>query len=142
MIDHSNPGKIVWKYIELDKKIQPDGFLDRVSFYSTLVVQPAGHVLFWVCFLFFPTLYTYFGGDVNQPWYTMLFYIVSSLQVFYGSIVSWSEVVEHYNLGTTLMVWKILSHGLGLPLLEINSKNRNHQLFRYAAGARFLQSIC
>ena len=110
--------------------------------YATILIQPIGHVLFWVCYLGFPSLYTYFGGTHDMSFTTLAWYIASSLQVLVAAIQRWSEVVEHYNLGTTILVWKILTHAFGVPLIDIRSGDTGHQYFKYAAGASLLQDVC
>lgn len=140
MIDHDHAA-VVWKYIELDKKVNPVQFMEHMSLYSSLFIQPVGHVLFWGCYFFFPILFEYFGGKVDMTTFSILFYAASSLQVLWSAFSCWSEVVEHYHLGTTLYTWKILTHGLGLPLIKINSADRNHQYFKYAAAISLLQNL-
>jgi hypothetical protein len=140
MIDHDHAA-VVWKYIELDKKVNPVPFMEHMSLYSSLFIQPVGHVLFWSCYFFFPVLFQYFGGKVDMTTFSILFYTASSLQVLWSAFSCWSEVVEHYHLGTTLYTWKILTHGLGLPLIKINSADRNHQYFKYAAAISLLQNL-
>lgn len=71
----------------------------------------------------------------------MIFYVISSLQVFYSCILRWSETIEYYTLGTTLMVWKILTLGLRVPPLAIRSDSPQHHMFQYSAGALLLQNI-
>ena len=141
MIDYPNPADIVWKYISLDKKVNPAPFIDYMTLYSNLFVQPIGHVLFWGCYFFFPVLFVYFGGTLEMTTFSILLYIVSSLQVLWNAFSCWSDVVDHYNLGTTLYTWKILAHGLGLPLIKINSADKNHQYFKYAAAISLLQNL-
>lgn len=140
MIDHDHAA-VVWKYIDLDKKVNPVPFMEHMSLYSSLFIQPVGHVLFWGCYFFFPVLFEYFGGKVDMSSFSILFYAASSLQVLWSAFSCWSEVVEHYHLGTTLYTWKILTHGLGLPLITINSADRNHQYFKYAAAISLLQNL-
>jgi len=142
MIEHSNHGSVVWKYLELEKTLWSSNFLEYAMTYATILIQPVGHVLFWVCYLGFPTLYTYFGGTHDMSFTTLAWYIASSLQVLVSAIQRWSEVVEHYNLGTTILVWKILTHAYGVPLLDIQSSDLGHQYFKYAAGASLLQDLC
>ena len=141
MIDYSNPADVVWKYMALDKRVNPTPFMEHVSLYSNLFVQPAGHVLFWGCYFFFPALFVSLGGTLDAGWFSILLYTVSSLQVLWSAFSCWSEVVEHYHLGTTLFTWKILAHGLHLPLIKINSADRNHQYFKYAAAVSLLQNL-
>lgn len=142
MIEHPNHGSVVWKYLELEKTLWSPNFLEYAMTYATILIQPIGHVLFWVCYLGFPTLYTYFGGIHDMTFTTLAWYIASSIQVLVSAIQRWSEVVEHYNLGTTILVWKILTHAYGIPLLDIRSRNSGHQYFKYAAGASLLQDLC
>lgn len=142
MIEHPNHGSVIWKYLELEKKLWSPHFLEYAMTYATILIQPIGHVLFWVCYLGFPTLYTYFGGTHDMTWQTLAWYGISSLQVLISAIQRWSEVIEHYHLGTTIFVWKILTHAFGVPLLDIQSSDRGHQYFKYAAGASLLQDFC
>lgn len=141
MINHPNHADIVWEYIALDKRVNPIQFMDHVSQYANLFVQPIGHVLFWGCYFFFPALFLSLGGTLETTWFSILLYVVSSLQVLWNAFTSWSDIVEHYNLGTTLYIWKILTHGLGLPLIKINSADPNHQYFKYAAAISMLQNL-
>lgn len=141
MIEHPNHGSVVWKYLELEKKLWSSNFLEYAMTYSTILIQPIYQVFFWVCFLGFPSLYTYFGGKVDLSFTNVAWYLASTIHVFISAIFRWSEVIEHYNLGTTILVWKILTHGLAVPLIEINSKDPNHQYFKYAAGALLLQNL-
>ena len=142
MIEHPNHGSVVWKYLQLEKTLWSPNFLEYAMTYATILIQPIGHVLFWVCYLGFPTLYTYFGGTHDMSFTTLAWYIASSIQVLVSAIQRWSEVVEHYNLGTTILVWKILTHAYGIPLLDIRSRDPGHQYFKYAAGASLLQDLC
>lgn len=138
---HSNHGKVVQRYIELSKKIESHNFLDRLSLLSSLIVQPVGHLVFWVTFLFFPAIHVYFGGDLNSSMFRKIFYIISTLQVLWACYCSWNEVIEHQNLSTTLMIWKLLTIRLGVPMITIKSKDKNHQLYTWSAGAHFLSTV-
>ena len=140
MIDVDAP-KVVWKYIELDKKVNPPDFIQYAMRYSNMFIQPIAHILFWSCYFFFPDLFLYFGGSLETTWFSILLYIASSLQVVWNAIKNWSEAVEHYHLGTTLFTWKILARGLGLPLITIQSPDKNHQYFKYAAAISLLQDF-
>ena len=141
MIDHPNHAEVVWKYMEIDKRIRPVNFMDHLTVYANLFIQPIGHVLFWGCYFFFPALFVYFGGTLETTTLSIVFYAISSLQVLWNTFTSWSDVVEHYHLGTTLLTWKILTHALGLPLIKINSADPNHQYFKYAAAISLLQNL-
>lgn len=141
MIDIPNPASVVWKYIDLDKRVNPVDFMEHVTRHSNLYVQPIGHVLFWGCYFFFPALFLSLGGSVETTWFNILFYTLSSAQILWTTYSCWSEVVEHYHLGTTLLTWKILTHGMGLPVIKIQSKDPNHQYFKYAAAISLLQNL-
>lgn len=138
MTDHENHGKLVWRYVELNKKYDSPNFLDRLSTVSNLIVQPIGHVIFWTLFFGFPSLYTYFGGELNPSLFQFVFYIISSLQVFWTCLSEWTEVLEYHQLITTLMIWKLLTLRLRVPTITVHSTDKNHQLFKWAAGASFL----
>jgi hypothetical protein len=138
MTRHENHGKAVWRYIELQKKYDSPNFLDRLTTISTLIVQPFGHVLFWIMFFGFPSLYTYFGGELKLSWFQIVFYVVSSLHVFWECLSEWMCVLEYHQLSTTLMIWKLLTVCLRLPTIAIHSKDKNHQLFKWAAGMSLL----
>jgi len=140
MIDHDHSA-VVWKYIELDKKVNPAPFMEHMSLYSNLFIQPVGHVLFWGCYFFFPVLFEYFGGKVDMSTFSILFYAASSPQDICSALSCRSKMVEHHHLGTTHYARKILTHGLGLPLITINSADRNHQYFKYAAAISLLQNL-
>jgi hypothetical protein len=138
MTEHSNHGSVVWRYSELNKKYNSPHFLDRLTAISTLIVQPIGHIFFWITFFGFPSIYVYFGGELHPPWYRILLYIVSSLQIIWSCYGAWIEVIEYHQLSTTLMIWKLLTLRLRVPTITIHSKDTEHQLFKWSAGASFL----
>jgi hypothetical protein len=138
MTESDNHGKVVQRYIQLSKQFNSPHFLDRLSHVSTLVVQPIGHVVFWICFYFFPDLYTYFGGDIHVSFLRFSFYLLSSIQVVWGCLSGWMEVLEYYGLATKIMIWKLLTIRLNAPRITISSQDQNHDLFKWAAGALFL----
>lgn len=124
--------KEVWRYLELEEKLDSPDFLSRLSLVADLVLQPLGHVLFWVCFMAFPALLTRFGYSETPTKLRFGMYIVSSLQVFARCIKSWSEMIEFYNLGTLFLVTHI-RHCRTPFQYTIKSGRPSHQLFRYAA---------
>lgn len=140
MID-CDPADVVWKYIALDKKVNPPQFLEYLGVYANLLIQPVGHVLFWGCYFFFPAMFVYLGGTLETTTFSIMMYVISSLNVLWNAFKSWSDVVDHYNLGTTLFTWKILAHGMRLPLITIKSADPNHQYFKYAAAISLLQNL-
>jgi len=138
MTESENHGKVIQRHIELSKKIDSIYFFERLTHILTLFVQPILHFVFWTCFYFFPEIYTYWGGDVNVSFLRFSFYIFSSLRVLLECINGWLEVVEYYNLSMTIMIWKLLTIRLNAPVISVSSKDKNHQLFKWAAGASFL----
>jgi hypothetical protein len=118
LTEHENHGKVVWRYLELEKKTT--SVIDKVGLVLRLIVQPIYQIIS-----------TLFYGSGT-------FKLVSLFQTLYSCITGWIEMIEFYNLGTTLMVWKILTHGLRVPLISVQSADQKHMLFKYAAGASFL----
>lgn len=138
MTEHENHGKVIWRFIELDKKYNSLHFLGRLQMMFNLCIQPLVHVVFWVAFTGFPTLYAYFGGNLHPGWIQMCLYTLSSLQVFWSSCVDWLEMFEYQQLSTTISIWKLLTLYFKAPVIAIQSRNPGHQLFKWAAGASFL----
>jgi hypothetical protein len=122
----------VWRYLELEKTFDPPDFLSRLRLASDLVFQPIGHILFWVCFFSFPRILTYFRYKENPSKFTLLMYCVSSLHIFVGCLLSWSKMLEFYHLGTLFLVQHI-KYARARPYFVINSSQKSHQLFKYAA---------
>uniref|UniRef100_A0A6C0HKH5 Uncharacterized protein n=1 Tax=viral metagenome TaxID=1070528 RepID=A0A6C0HKH5_9ZZZZ len=87
-----------------------------------------------------PDVYTYFGGSYDISVFSFVLYIVNTLNVIVASVRRWFEVIEHYNLGTTIMGWRIVTNALGTEY-AIRSRDPRHRLFRYAAGASLLQNL-
>lgn len=143
MTHHLNHGKVVSRYNELYDQFSTADIFAKLSRFSAMLVQPMVHLIFWVVYLCLPLTYAYFGGtyeDTTQM--KMFFYILSSAQVFIACIMRWSETIEFYTLGTTLMVWKILTMGLRIPRLAIQSKSSKDHMFQYSAGALLLHNLC
>jgi hypothetical protein len=138
MTESKNHGKVIQRYIELSKKINSPYFLERLSHTLTLIVQPILHFIFWTCFCFFPEVYTYLGGNLNVSFLQFSFYIFSSLRVLWECIHGWLEVIEYHGLAMTIMIWKLLTIRLNVPIISVSSKDKNHQLFKWAAGASLL----
>lgn len=137
VVNHTNHGSVVWKYIDLDNRVQPKNILEYAGFHAALWVQPFLHFLFWITWLLVPHWYIYFGGSYEISTFSFVLYIVNTLNVIVSSIRRWFEVVEHYNLGTTIMGWRIVTNTIGTEY-AIRSRDPRHRLFRYAAGARLL----
>lgn len=138
VIHHPNHGSVVWKFIDLDNKVQPKNLLEHAGFQAALWFQPVLHFLFWITWLLLPDVYAYFGGSYDISTFSFILYIVNTLNVIVGSVRRWFEVVEHYNLGTTIMGWRIVTNATMRTDYAIRSRDPRHRLFRYAAGARLL----
>jgi hypothetical protein len=138
MTEHENHGKVVWRHHELHKKYACGNLLQKIQLVVQLILQPLGHLLFWIVFIGFPNVYTYFGGTLHVQMSTLLMYVVSSLQVAWGCFTGWKEVAEYQQLSTTLMIWKLLTLRLQVPTITIHSSETQHQNFKWSAGASLL----
>ena len=137
VVNHSNHGSVVWKYIDLDNRVQPKHILEHAGLHASLWLQPLFHFLFWITWLMVPSVYVYFGGTYDISLFSLVLYVVNTLNVIVSAVRRWFEVVEHYNLGTTIMGWRIVTNAMGTDY-AIRSRDPRHRLFRYAAGARLL----
>lgn len=135
LTEHENHGRVIWRYCELNKKYNSPNFLDRLSVISNLFVQPIGHLIFWITFIGFPNVYTYFGGELNLSWFKLFFYVFSSIQIIWSCVTGWADVIEYCQLSTTIMIWKLLTLRLRVPTITVKSTDANHQLFKWSAGA-------
>jgi hypothetical protein len=123
----------VWRYIELEKKFEPPDFLSKLHIAADLIIQPFGHLFFWACFFAFPALLAKFGYAEKPTFLKLLFYVISGIQVIVKMVTSWGDLIEYYQLGTLFLVTHI-KFARGYPHYVINSPERSHQLFRYAAA--------
>lgn len=137
VVNNPNHGRVIMKYLDLDNKVQPKGFIEFMGFHSALWVQPLLHFLFWITWMLVPHWYVYFGGSYDISIFSFILYILNTFNVIVQSVRRGFEVVEHYNLGTTIMGWRIVTNALGTEY-TIRSNDPRHRLFRYAAGARLL----
>ena len=137
VVNSPNHGNVVWKYIALDNRVQPKGLIEFLGFHAALWVQPLLHIFFWITWMLVPHWYVYFGGSYDISTFSVILYIFNTLNVIVQSVRRGFEVVEHYNLGTTIMGWRIVTNALGTEY-AIRSGDPRHRLFRYAAGARLL----
>ena len=137
VVNHSNHGSVVWKYIDLDNRVQPKNILENGSLHASLWIQPLLHFLFWITWLLVPSVYIYFGGTYDVSLFSLVLYVVNTVNVIVSSVRRWFEVIEYYNLGTMIMGWRIVTNAMGTEY-AIRSKDPRHRLFRYAAGARLL----
>jgi hypothetical protein len=123
---------LVWEYIRLDNKLAPANFIERLSLYSALVVHPLWNILYWFTWLFFPGIFVYLGGSYEIDSVKFMFILLNAGHVVYSAFTKWSEVLQHYNLGTTLLGWRLRT--LRIPKIHIRSNDVRHQYFKYAAA--------
>jgi hypothetical protein len=127
----------VWRYLELEKKLDDPSFFSRLMLVAELVFHPIGHVLFWVSFFFFPNILTYFGY-IEQPSILKIgLYIFSTCQAMLAMVNGWSNMIEFYHLGTLFYVTHIKYCRTPNPFV-VRSSTKSHQLFRYSS---LLQNI-
>ena len=123
---------IVWDFIRLDDKLSPTNFMERLSLYSALVVHPLWNILYWFTWLFLPSVFTYFGGSYEMDSFKFIFILLNAGHVVHSAITKWMDVLQHYNLGTTLLGWRLRT--LRIPKIHIRSNDIRHQHFKYAAA--------
>jgi hypothetical protein len=122
----------VWRYIELEKRWNAPDFLSRLQIWAELIIQPIGHIIFWICLLAAPSLLIYFGYSEEPTNLKMFMYGFNTLQVLIAMVKGWSNVIEYYHLGTHFLCQRIKYAKTNFNFV-VNSSNPAHQLFRYAA---------
>jgi hypothetical protein len=122
----------VWRYIELEKKWNTPNFLSRLQIWAELIIQPLGHILFWICLFAAPSLLTYFGFVDTPTNLKMAMYGFNTIQVLIAMFKGWINVIEYYHLGTLFLCERI-KHSRSKINYIIKSSDPSHQLFRYAA---------
>lgn len=124
---------LIWEYIRLDNTLSPSNFLERVSLYSSLYVQPVWSVLYWISWLLVPSLFVYLGGSYGeQDMIKTAMTIANTLHVGYSAFHRWKDMLRHYELGTTIMGWKLQT--LRSPKIRIQSADPRHQFFAHLAA--------
>jgi hypothetical protein len=122
----------VWRYIELEKRLNSPDFLSRLKLWSELIIQPIGHIIFWVCLFSAPALLSYFGFTEEPTTFKMLMYAFNTFQVLTAMFKGWSNMIEYYHLGTHFLCQRIKYAKTKINYV-INSSTPSHQLFKYAA---------
>jgi len=135
----TSESKIIWDYIELDNKLSPSNFLERVSLYSTLFVQPVWNILYWITWLLVPSLFEYLGGNYNADIFRTAMTILNTVHVAYSSTLKWGDVLRHYNLGTVILGWRLRT--LKIPKIHVKSSDPRHQYFKYAAAESMTKQL-
>jgi hypothetical protein len=124
--------KQVWRYLELEEALNPPDVVSRVKLLIDLVLQPAGHVLFWMCFLAFPSLLRMLGYTESPTKWKLLWYLMGTARVVWVWFTGWRDMIEYYHLGTLFLVTHIRYARTPFQY-EIQSDRPSHQLFKYAA---------
>jgi hypothetical protein len=132
--------KNVHRYLELENRLDKPDFFSRLKIVGDLIIQPIGHLLFWIGMFLFPSILVHFGYAEKPTAFKILFYIVSSAQVVWHCFDGWSKMVEYYNLGTLFMVQHIKYARTHFPF-TVNSSKPSHNLFRYAAMDLLLKNV-
>lgn len=122
----------IWRYIELEKKLDSSDFLSRLKVFAELIIQPLGHILFWIFLCTAPFFLTYFGFTEEITTLKMCMYAFNTFQVFISMFKGWSNVLEYYHLGTFFLCERI-KHSKSKFNYIINSSTPSHQLFKYVA---------
>jgi len=121
----------VWRYLELEKKLDSPDFFSRIQLAAELCIQPLIHILFWMCFFLWPNALKPFGY-VTLTKFRVTMYVISSIQMCVHAWNGWRNMIEFYHLGTLFLVThiKYAKHPFAYT---INSSHPSHQLFKYAA---------
>ena len=127
----------IWRYLELEKKLDSSSFFSRLMLIAELIVHPIGHVLFWVSFLWFPGVLSYFGYAEEPSFLKIALYIFSSGQAILAMARGWSKMIEFYHLGTLFLVTHIKHCRTPNPFV-IRSSTKSHQLFRYSSLLQYI----
>jgi hypothetical protein len=112
-----DPAALAWKYIELQKQIRSDVFVERVRFYNDLIVQPILLIIFWSGILFCPWILEWIGFDVEWSLWNLFFWILSALQTTLRCSSLCSTLWEFSALSETLEYWKHVTHSAGGPFI-------------------------
>jgi hypothetical protein len=127
----------IWRYLELEKKLEPSSFFSRLMLLGELVIHPIGHLLFWICFLCFPSVLLYFGYSEEPSNMKIAMYLFGSIQALVAMVRGWAEMFEYYNIGTLLYVTHIKQCRIPNPFV-VRSATKSHQLFRYSSLLEYI----
>jgi hypothetical protein len=127
----------IWRYLELEKKLEPSSFFSRLMLLGELVVHPIGHVLFWISFLWFPSILLYFGYAEEPTYMKIGLYIFGTVQAVIAMVRGWADMFEYYNIGTLLLVTHIKQCRTPNPFV-VKSSTKSHQLFRYSSLLEYI----
>ena len=119
----------IWRYLELEKTYTPKTLFAKCMLIGELVIHPINHIMFWICFFYFPNILTNFGYKEKTPFFKLSFYIFASIQVFVKMVQGWNNIIEFYNLGTFFITLEIMFSKMNNPF-KIQSSNESHQLFK------------
>jgi len=130
----------IWRYLELEKTYTPKTLFAKCILFAELVIHPLNHIIFWICFFYFPNILTNLGYKEKTSYFKISFYIFTSIQVFIKMINGWSNIIEFYNLGTFFMTLDILFSKMKNPF-KVQSLTKSHQLFKNYLLLHHLRNI-
>jgi len=119
----------IWRYLELEKTYTPKTVFTKCMLFAELIIHPINHIMFWICFFYFPNILTKFGYKEKTSFFKLSFYIFTSIQVFIKMFQGWNNIIEFYNLGTFFITLEILFSRTKNPF-KIQSSIDSHQLFK------------
>jgi hypothetical protein len=132
--------KDVHRYLELEKIVDKPDFFSRALLVGECLLQPLGHILFWLGTFYFPEILAYFGSTEEPSMLKLCFYAFNTVQVFIQMITSWSNMIEFYHLGTLFLVTHIKLCRTPNPFI-IKSSTPSHQLFKYSSLLEHLGNV-
>ena len=132
--------KDVYRYLELEKKVDKPDFFSRALLVGECVLQPLGHILFWMGICGFPEILAYFGSTEEPSIAKLCFYAFNTVQVLIQMFTSWSNMIEFYHLGTLFLITHIKLCRTPNPFV-INSSTPSHKLFRYSSLLEHLSNV-
>jgi hypothetical protein len=73
------------------------------------------------------------GGSYDTDLLRSAMTLANTAHVAYSSVMKWGDVLRHYNLGTTILGWRLQT--LRVPKIHVRSRDPRHQYFKYLAAA-------
>lgn len=118
MLDNEKkPHEIAWRFIEINKVIRSDSFVDQIKFYNDLIIQPFFTIIFWLGVFMFPDLLEWFGMDISFSYFNLFLWILSAIQTLTKLVTNASLVKEYYDLSSILFQWRVITRVNGGPYI-------------------------
>jgi hypothetical protein len=115
--NQGDPSAVAWRYMDLEKQVRSNHFLDRVRFFNDLIFQPLYLLGFWILFFIAPGVLTGFGWDIQPTPWNMMIWGITALQVCIRCGSMLSSLLEYWSLSNVLQQWKIVTHMNGGPFI-------------------------